>query len=213
MLIHANIPKPIQCWLDAKFFYDLELFSVPLSKLYHRVEVHAVSSYKGSVLTFSVRDLESGGTFHDIPPTALITYYPEQEEECIKANDPYYFATKITVLDYDYETGALLKKLVYHDCPEDEFALHVFDNYKDKIAWLFCRATEGIVSEPLRGKYHFSIDWHTGNNLVHIVEAENRLFVYPPHKILFKNEDEEEPTELPKWKKLHHEFSVEESNA
>lgn len=134
-------------------------------------EVFGLSLYPGEVPTFQVR-LSSGGMFSYVPPHRVKSPYLTKEDQ--------------SLLD--------LKDLVYHMCPRDQA---VFNRYE---------ALEGTCQVWLRhqerwvtGDYLGTIDWYTGNDLLHMVLLENGQIAFQPsHKVVFGN-----TRELPGYKKLH----------
>lgn len=138
-----------------------------------RCTVFSISSYVGQAPTFQIL-LEDGALFSYLPPDALID--PD------KRTDP--------SLD--------LGELVYHDCKHVEISVHdvtalrgpVLAYFKKRDLWM-------------KGEYRFTVDWYTGNEMLHCVALANgQLALLPNHKLKF---GEHEPGFEP-YKKIRREW-------
>lgn len=136
----------------------------------------AISSYPGSAPTFKVM-LDNGSVFSYLPPHALVARDAESSE---------------TILG--------LEDLAYHDCPISEICVSYFDFLSGPLsAYLKKR------NLWMKGSYILTVDWYTGNDLLHLIELENgQLAFLPHHKIKFKNS----AVTFPPYKKLKQEWSV-----
>jgi hypothetical protein len=115
--------------------------------------IFAVSSYEGSVPTLMVR-LADGSVFSYLPPHAVFAPRP--------------------CLYRDMELG--LEDLVYHNCPAGKIAVDQFEFLKGPVLAYLKRKNLWI-----RGYYLATIDWYEGNDLLHLVELENKQFAFLPH--------------------------------
>ncbi|MGE0709991.1 MAG: hypothetical protein AB7N76_25940 [Planctomycetota bacterium] len=179
MLAYADLPTPFDAWLRREFLYDLDPAQagerVP-------VRVFGVSSYRESVPTFNVVSHREGGTFHALPPHALLL-----REDAAPLP---------------------LEAICYHDCPDEHVAAFEVGLYKELgTCQVFLPAADGARA-PRPGRYLFSLDWYRDNLLVHGIALEGgQLCLYPPHKVLFPLEGAD-LSRLPDWKKLHTDWSV-----
>ncbi len=145
---------------------------------YETGTLFAVSSYPDSVPTFKVMT-ENGSVFSYLPPHAFVA----------EGADPS-FAT--------LELG----DLAYHNCRLPEICVSYFDFLVGPL-WAYFKKR----NLWLKGSYLFTVDWYTGNDLMHFVSLENGQYAFlPQHKIKFGNSDKS----FPPYKKLHQEWSVEE---
>jgi hypothetical protein len=136
----------------------------------------AVSSYRGSTPTFKVL-LTDGAVFSYVPPSALIDPEKAQGKETLQLTD-----------------------LVYHNCPSGDICIHSFEQLRGPVhAYLKSR------DAWMDGEYLWTLDWYTGNDLLHLVALENGQYAFlPHHKLKFKDG----PRELPGYRKLHAEWKV-----
>lgn len=80
---------------------------------------------------------------------------------------------------------------VYNFCPKDEIDVYVID---------YCIGREiGFKNNKsfIKGDYICSIDFYTGNEQLHLISANNRLWFIPNHKINWSGENN-----FPDFKKL-----------
>lgn len=171
MLVHASI-HPIKAVVREDVLYDMDP-----SKTSKTVpcQLVGVTSYKGSVPTFQI--VAEGDS--------LFSYVP-----------PHLISTDIKEPHFDYS----LKTLVYHNCPDVEFALSTWDFMKDRELSIFLRDRKMWVM----GTYLFTLDWYTGNDLLHAVRLQNgQVGFLPQHKILLNG-----ATAFRSYKKLHYNWSV-----
>lgn len=139
--------------------------------------VFAVSCYPGSVPTFKIL-LENGTVFSYIPPHAL---------------------TKQPVGVRPWPT---LKDVVYHDSPSEHFAVHTFD----LLAVSPVRAYSRTLDEWFDAEYLFTIDWYTGNDLLHVLALKGSSWAcLPQHKIKFGSD-----TPFERYAKMRSVWSVKE---
>jgi hypothetical protein len=116
----------------------------------------SVSSYPGHVPTFQIL-LPDGAVFSYVPPSGLV--------------DP----DKLAAPELE------LEDLVYFACPDERICVHrhaalegeVLAYFKRKDLWL-------------GGRYLFTVEWWTGNDLCHAVALDNgQLAMLPHHKLKF----------------------------
>jgi hypothetical protein len=118
-----------------------------------------ISSYPGEAPTFQIR-LADGAIFSYVPPSALLD--PSQPS-------------------YGRGPELDLSDLAYHNCVDEQICVHahsalrgpVLAYFKHEDAWL-------------PGTYHFSVEWWTGNQVLHaIVLEQGQLALLPHHKLKF----------------------------
>jgi hypothetical protein len=119
----------------------------------------SISSYPGEAPTFQIR-LADGAIFSYVPPSALI--------------DP-------TQASFGAGPELDLADLAYHNCVDEKICVHahtalrgpVLAYVKSKDAWL-------------PGTYQFSVEWWTGNQVLHaIILEQGQLALLPHHKLKF----------------------------
>jgi hypothetical protein len=121
-----------------------------------RATAFTVSSYVGSAPTFQIL-LGDGAVFSYVPPSALVD--PE------KKADPQ--------LDLD--------ELVYHDCKSVDVSIHVFGVLRGPVLAYFKKRDLWLA-----GTYNFTIDWYTGNEMLHCISLVNGQYaLLPSHKLKF----------------------------
>jgi hypothetical protein len=140
-----------------------------------RCKVFSISSYVGQAPTFQIL-LEDGALFSYVPASALLD--PERRAE--------------PTLD--------LADLVYHDCKHVEISVHELDALRgDVLVYLKKRDLW------MKGTYRFTVDWYTGNEMLHCIALANgQLALLPNHKIKF---GDHEPGFAP-YKKIRREWIV-----
>jgi hypothetical protein len=118
-----------------------------------------ISSYPGEAPTFQIR-LADGAIFSYVPPSALVD--PSQPA-------------------YGRGPELDLAALAYHNCIDEQICVHahaalvgpVLAYFKREDAWL-------------PGTYRFSVEWWTGNQVLHaIVLEQGQLALLPHHKLKF----------------------------
>jgi hypothetical protein len=118
-----------------------------------------ISSYPGEAPTFQIR-IADGAIFSYVPPSALI--------------DP-------TQPSFGRGPELDLTDLAYHNCVDEQICVHahsalrgsVLAYFKHKDAWL-------------PGTYRFSVEWWTGNQVLHAILLEQgQLALLPHHKLKF----------------------------
>ncbi len=135
------------------------LFNMDESKKnkYVKCELIAVSSYPGFAPTFQIV-VRTESIFSYIPPHLLFLSYPEEENKELYP----------------------LSELVYHNCPEAEFSLSKLDYLINKTIFVWLKSKKIFVE----AKYMFTLDWFTGNDLLHCVVLSNgQIGFFPSHKI------------------------------
>lgn len=174
--VHADIP-PLKAHVRGEYLYDMD----PGHAGEHvPCTAFAVSSYAGSVPTFNVL-LADGSVFSYLPPTALVDIDRRQGGE-----------SPPPLLE--------LADLAYHNCPDADLCVHSFDELRGPVQAYFKRG--GLW---MAGEYLFTVDWYTGNDLLHLVALENGQFAFlPHHKLKFKDG----PRDLPAYRKMHGEWKV-----
>ncbi|MCI0459887.1 MAG: hypothetical protein L0Z62_23295 [Gemmataceae bacterium] len=136
----------------------------------------AVSSYEGSVPTVKLL-LADGSVFSYVPPSALI--------------DPAKFGSGPELE---------LADLAYHNCPGGDLCVHPFEELAGPVQAYFKRRDLW-----LDGEYLFTVDWYTGNDLLHLVALANGQYAFlPHHKLKFKDG----PRAFQPYRKLHTEWKV-----
>lgn len=114
------------------------------------------SSYPGSAPTFKLL-LEDGAVFSYVAPSVL-RWKREVSEPHLA-----------------------LDELTYHTCPSGDVVVNAFDALKGEHLCFFKKRDVW-----LKAKYVFTVDWYTGNDLVHCVLVENgQVALLPHHKIKF----------------------------
>lgn len=92
--------------------------------------------------------------------------------------------------------------LTYANCPDTKFTIIRFETLRG----LPCRAYFKHAGVWLDAEYVWTIDWHEKNDLAHLLKLANgQMALLPSHKIMFGPG----VGELPKYKKLKHEWKVE----
>lgn len=136
----------------------------------------ALSSYPGHAPTFKIL-LDNGAIFSYIPVHALLNPSLNLPPKKLTLND-----------------------LVYHDCPLPEISIDYFDSLKGNVSVYFKR-----LGVWIDGDYIFTVDWYTGNDLLHFIALENGQYaLVPSHKVKFGNSDRT----FPPYKKLHQQWTV-----
>lgn len=92
-----------------------------------------------------------------------------------------------------------LTDLVYHDCPSERIVVTAYDALQRPLRAYFAKLDRWVDA-----KYVATVDWYTGNNLLHLLTLANGQFaMLPSHKVLFSDGGE-----LPDYKKLRAEWKV-----
>jgi hypothetical protein len=116
----------------------------------------AFSSYPGSAPTFKLL-LQDGAIFSYVAPSVL--RWKRDVSEPVLALD----------------------ELTYHVCPSGDVVVSAFDALQGEHLCFFKKRDVW-----LKAKYAFTVDWYTGNDLVHCVLVENgQVALLPHHKIKF----------------------------
>jgi len=116
----------------------------------------SISSYVGSAPTFQIL-LADGAVFSYLPPSALV--------------DPARRAAPELPLG----------ELVYHDCKSVEISVHVFDALGGPVLAYFKHRDLWMP-----GAYLFTVDWYTGNEMLHALALANGQYaLLPSHKVKF----------------------------
>jgi hypothetical protein len=123
----------------------------------------SISSYPGEVPTFQVR-LTDGAVFSYLPPSALVN-----------TAQPRWRAVEVGLED-----------LAYHNCVDEKVVVHVHAGLVGQCMVLLKHANLWI-----EGVYMFSVEWWTGNQVLHAVLLQNgQLALLPHHKIKFGSDHE-----------------------
>jgi hypothetical protein len=126
--------------------------------------IFAISSYPGQTPTFKAR-LGDGAVFCYLPPSALVDVALPGGAPLPRTSD--------LVLE--------LADLVYHDCPDEQISVHRFDALAGPVLAWFKRRDLWLA-----GAYLFTVDWWTGNDLLHGIALGNgQLALLPNHKLKF----------------------------
>lgn len=169
--VHTDV-EPLKAFVREDVLYDMDLDK---ANNYIKCMIIGMSSYQGSVPTFQIV-VAGGSIFSYVPPHLLIVDKKPEGEELFDLSD-----------------------LVYHNCPDSEFALVMLDYLCDKPVMVFLKNRKIWV----KSKYLFTVDWYRGNDLLNCVVLENnQIGFFPNHKISLGE------CNLPKYKKLRQEWKV-----
>lgn len=98
---------------------------------------------------------------------------------------PHLLSVDSSILSSDDDSFYELKDVVYHNCPDVEFALVVLEYLKRPLSVYFKN-----LKVWSKAKYLFTMDWYRGNDLMHCVVLSNgQLGFFPSHKISFGTEE------------------------
>lgn len=158
MFVHANL-DPIKAYVREDVLYNMDQSK---EDRYVKCEIIGVSSYQGSSPTFQIV-IERESLFSYIPPHVLIK------------------RGGIIDLDVDFADHMFgLNDLVYHNCPDVEFAF-------TKLEYLVGRPISAFIKTAnvwAKCEYLFTMDWYRGNDLLHCVTLDNGQFgFFPQHKL------------------------------
>ena len=93
-----------------------------------------------------------------------------------------------------------LADLVYHNCPAEDICVHAFEQLQGPVQAYFKRRQLWLA-----GTYLLTIDWYTGNDLLHLIALENGQYAFlPHHKVKFRDGIKE----FPPYRKMHSEWKV-----
>lgn len=146
---------------------------------YMEASVIQVSSYKGHMPTFTVR-LTDGTVFAYLPVAALTS----QPISCDLAVD-------------------LAGMTCNTFCESEDFVLYELDGLKGLDIHCWDKKKNYLDV----GTYMWTIEWHTENELCHLIHLDSGQFVFVPnHKLLALPKKSPRPKSLPEWKKLHAEW-------
>jgi hypothetical protein len=176
--VHCPIPN-LKVRVAQQYLYDMDPAK---TGSWVSGTAFAVSSHVGHAPTFQLL-LGDGGLFSYIPAEAL-RHGPDISPD-----------NRAQLLDPE--------DLVYHGCRSPEIVVTRYG----ELAGLPVRAyfKRGGVWQDAR--YHCTIDWHTGNDLLHVLLLENgQVALLPSHKVLF---GEGVVDKLPPYKKLRATFERE----
>jgi len=169
--VHHELDEPISAFIKAEFLHQLnEEYRGQLI----RCVLFGISSFRGEVPTFraflvnhdQAEDPVNGSVYDYVPPHAIL-------------------------LDKERDTvGELeLEDLVYHNCMDYAFAVHSVSflrKRREKEMSVHCYFKR--KDRWLAGRYLLSMEWHRGNDLLHLVALENgQLSFLPSHKIKFRD--------------------------
>ena len=117
--------------------------------------------------------LPDGAVFSYVPPTGLVN--PPVTEPTLELAD-----------------------LVYHDCKSVEIAVQTFDALRGPVLAYFKRRDLWLA-----GSYLFTIDWYTGNEMLHCIALANgQHALLPSHKVKFGDH----PPGFEPYKKIRREW-------
>ena len=161
---------PLKASVNLKFLYDGDIL---YDNQYTDCLLIAISAYVNQTPTFHIMVGETGAIYSDIPFHALLT------KKDIPAG---------TVL-------MNLPQLVYSNCKTGE--IEVFENSYLKLKTPKCFFKSDNLW--IEGKYLFSVDFYTGNDLFHTIKLETgQIAAVPNHKINWNGD-----CLLPDYKKNH----------
>lgn len=147
---------PIKTHVRAEYLYNMDPSRVGELR---PCSVFTVSSYAGNAPTFQIL-LADGAVFSYVPPNALVD----------RASWP-----PVT------EPILALDELVYHDCKSVDIAVQAFDVLRGPVLAYFRKRDLWLA-----GSYLFTIDWFTGNEMLHCLALANGQYaLLPSHKVKF----------------------------
>lgn len=154
--VHATLDPPLSLEVRAEYLYGMDPARIGE---FVPCRVFAVSSYPGEAPTFQLR-LPDGAVFSYLPPTALVDRTQPRWSDAP---------------DLD------LRDLAYADCPDERVIVTTFAELAgDVLAYLKHR------DQWLPGSYRTSIEWWTGNLVLHLVVlATGHVALLPHHKLKF----------------------------
>lgn len=154
--VHAPLDPPLELEVRAEYLFGMD----PAREGEFRpCRAFAVSSYPGEAPTFMVR-LADGAVFSYLPPTALVD-----------RGQP----------AWGQDTDLELADLAYADCPDERVVVTRFAELAGEVLALLKHRDRWV-----RGTYLASIEWWTGNLLLHVVMlASGQLALLPHHKLKF----------------------------
>ena len=154
--VHAPLDPPLALEVRAEHLYGLDPARVGE---FVPCRVFAVSSYPGEAPTFQLR-LPDGAVFSYLPPTALVD----------RAQPRWGDAPELDLRD-----------LAYADCPDERVVVTTFAELGgDVLVYLKHR------DRWLPGTYRTSIEWWTGNLVLHVILlATGHVALLPNHKVKF----------------------------
>jgi hypothetical protein len=171
MLVHSDI-TPLKALVQKRVLYDMDPV-IPENE-HMKCVIFGVSSYTNFAPTFQIM-VEEKSIFSYVPPHLLLV--------------------KSSINSHSFFE---LKDLVYHNCPDVEFAVSV-SKYLCKPLYVYLKNRDLWIL----GKYLFTMDWYHGNDLLHCIILENgQIGFFPSHKISFGKNS------LPDFKKLRQEWMV-----
>lgn len=202
--VHADLEElSFDAWIDPLMFKGIQMGSnapTPENVLREKVKVFGLSSYKGHCLTARIF-VEKYGAVWDYIPFHLL------------------FKTQTTE---NYNNLFSLKKLCYHNCPDEEITINDCSFIRTKInEGKFAEATIVQKQNMFDGKkvltvcgitkYLASVDWHKNNESGHVVWLQNgQLALIPNHKLILQNENNLTPAfSIPSdWRAIKDEWII-----
>jgi hypothetical protein len=191
--VHAAIP-PIRTHVRAEYLYGMD--PARAGEL-RPCTAFSLSSYPGNAPTFQIL-LGDGAVFSYIPASALVDPFrdplrtpsgsaarPGEAGPC----DPTRSGEPLELAD-----------LVYHDCRSLEICVNRFEALAGPVLCFFKRTKRWLA-----GEYLFTVDWYTGNDLLHgIALANGQYALLPNHKVKFGDH----PPGFEPYKKIRREWVV-----
>lgn len=170
----ATLPAPLAVSVETRFLYGDNRLGTAEG------HIIALESYEGAQVTAAWKSL-GGGTFHDLPLAAFHRPgWAMATEDAVE----YFHANPLMEDSLGHCYGPADKgSPVIEVPPQGDGQVSVFNRERK---WV------GV------GTSLWMMHWPDGNQLLHLVELESQLFLWPPHKLLW----DPEARELPAWKKL-----------
>lgn len=154
--VHASLSPALTLEVRSEYLYGMDPARVGE---FTRARVFAVSSYPGEAPTFMLR-LEDGAVFSYLPASALVD-----------RDQP----------GWGREPELDLADLVYANCPDERVVVHRLGELTGEVLAYLKR-----VDRWQRGTYHATIEWWTGNLVLHVVVlTSGQVALLPHHKLKF----------------------------
>lgn len=173
----CTLPCPLSAAVETRFLFgDGRLGTL-------NGHILAFESYEGDNVTVCWKSL-GGGTFHDLPLEAF-----HRPGWAMGTEDAVEYFRAHPVM------GGDSKGRCYAPAGPGAPVLEVPPQGSGKVS-VFDRERQWVGV----GASLWMMHWPEGNQLLHLIELESQLLLWPPHKLLW----DENARELPAWKKLRH---------